>query len=137
MNFFHHKLFTCIVLASLCLGTMELAADDADRPNIVVVLCDDLGYGDIECYGHPHIKTPHLNKMAKEDIRFTDFYSAAPVCSPARVGLLTGRSPNRAGVYNFIPGGRNIYMRSTEVTIAQLLNGYSLNDQAIKKSFEK
>ena len=137
MNFFHHKLFTCIVLASLCLGTMELAADDADRPNIVVVLCDDLGYGDIECYGHPHIKTPHLNKMAKEGIRFTDFYSAAPVCSPARVGLLTGRSPNRAGVYKFIPGGRNIYMRSTEVTIAQLLNGYSLNDQAIKKSFEK
>ena len=100
---------------------------DAAKPNIVVVLCDDLGYGDLECYGHPHIKTPHLNKLADEGIRFTNFYSAAPVCSPSRVGLLTGRSPNRAGVYDFIPGGRNIYLRSSEVTIAQLLkkSGYA------------
>ncbi|QDS99641.1 sulfatase family protein [Adhaeretor mobilis] len=101
--------------------------DAADRPNILVVLCDDLGYGDIECYGHPHIKTPHVNNLATEGIRFTNFYSAAPVCSPSRVGLLTGRSPNRAGVYDFIPGGRDIYMRSSEVTIPQLLKqaGYA------------
>jgi arylsulfatase A len=93
----------------------------------VVILCDDLGYGDLECYGHPHIKTPNLNNMAEQGIRFTDFYSAAPVCSPSRVGLLTGRSPNRAGVYDFIPGGRNIYMRASEVTIPQLLKkaGYA------------
>ena len=65
------------------------------RPNIVVILCDDLGYGDLECYGHPHIKTPHLNTLAMEEIRFPDFYSTAPVCSPSRVGLLTGRSSNR------------------------------------------
>jgi arylsulfatase A len=51
-----------------------------ERPNIVVVLCDDLGYGDLECYGHPKIKTPHLNQLAKGGIRFTDFYSTAPVC---------------------------------------------------------
>lgn len=95
----------------------------SSAPNIVVILCDDLGYGDIQCYGHPHIKTPHLNNLAAEGIRFTNFYSAAPVCSPSRVGLLTGRSPNRAGVYDFIPGGRNIYMRSSEITIAQLLKG--------------
>ncbi|MBT5691537.1 MAG: sulfatase-like hydrolase/transferase, partial [Opitutae bacterium] len=48
------------------------------KPNIVVVLCDDLGYGDLECYGHPHIKTPHLNKLSQGGIRFTDFYSTAP-----------------------------------------------------------
>ncbi|GAA4458856.1 sulfatase-like hydrolase/transferase [Novipirellula rosea] len=92
-----------------------------------MVLCDDLGYGDLECYGHPHIKTPHLNRMAEEGVRFTNFYSAAPVCSPSRVGLLTGRSPNRAGVYDFIPGGRDVYMRSSEVTIPQLLKqvGYA------------
>ena len=75
------------------LGSSVFAGDRPDNPNIVVVLCDDLGYGDLECYGHPHIKTPHLNRLAKEGIRFTNFYSAAPVCSPARVGLLTGRSP--------------------------------------------
>ena len=121
--------FVCVAFALFGLSGTECVAADggAGQPNIVVVLCDDLGYGDIECYGHPHIKTPNLNKLATEGIRFTDFYSAAPVCSPARVGLLTGRSPNRAGVFNFIPGGRNIYMRSSEITVAQLLKkaGYA------------
>ena len=123
------NVFATILLLSFltCLPCTVSAADTPQKPNIVVVLCDDLGYGDLECYGHPHIKTPHLNTLAKEGVRFTNCYSAAPVCSPSRVGLLTGRSPNRAGVYDFIPGGRKIYMRSSEVTIAQLLKkqGYA------------
>ncbi|MCH6256760.1 sulfatase-like hydrolase/transferase [Puniceicoccaceae bacterium K14] len=107
----------------------------ADRPNIIVVLCDDLGYGDLACYGHPHIKTPHLDKMAEDGIRFTNFYSAAPVCSPSRVGLLTGRSPNRAGVYDWIPVADpksphrrgEVHMRESEITIPMLLKeaGYA------------
>ncbi|MBT7923734.1 MAG: sulfatase-like hydrolase/transferase, partial [Opitutae bacterium] len=79
------------------LACLQVHAKQEKRPNVVVVLCDDLGYGDLACYGHPKIKTPHLDRMAKGGIRFTDFYSTAPVCSPSRVGLLTGRSPNRAG----------------------------------------
>lgn len=120
-----NRFATFLALTTIFLGSLNLEAKD--KPNIVVVLCDDLGYGDTECYGHPYIKTPHLNELAKEGIRFTNFYSAAPVCSPSRVGLLTGRSPNRAGVYDFIPGGRNIYMRSSEITIPQLLkqSGYA------------
>jgi arylsulfatase A len=112
-------------IALLFLCAFSLAA--ADRPNIVVILCDDLGYGDLACYGHPHIKTPHLDQMAKDGARFTSFYSTAPVCSPSRVGLMTGRSPNRAGVYDWIPGGRNVHMRASEVTIPQLLKkaGYA------------
>ena len=96
---------TAIVLLSSLgnpLSSLGTALADS-RPNFVIILCDDLGYGDLECYGHPHIKTPHLNALAAGGIRFTDFYSAAPVCSPSRVGLLTGRSPNRAGVYDWIP----------------------------------
>ena len=105
----------------------SLQAEKKGKPNIVVILCDDLGYGDLDCYGHPKIKTPYLDQMAKGGIRFTDFYSTAPVCSPSRVGLLTGRSPNRAGVYDWIPGGRDVHMRESEVTIPQLLKkaGYA------------
>ena len=91
------------------------------HPNVLLILADDLGYGDLECYGHPKIKTPYLNQLAKGGIRFTDCYSTAPVCSPSRVGLLTERSPNRAGVYDWIPGGRGVHMRASEVTIPRLL----------------
>ncbi len=122
MRFRLALLFIATFLAS------PLVADE--RPNIVVILCDDLGYGDLECYGHPHIKTPNLNRLARRGIRFTDFYSAAPVCSPSRVGLLTGRSPNRAGVFDWIPpaGDRarpdareQVHMRQSEITIPALL----------------
>lgn len=117
---------------SVCVLWAILGGDAvaADRPNIVVILCDDLGYGDLECYGHPHIKTPNLNRLANGGIRFTDFYSAAPVCSPSRVGLLTGRSPNRAGVYDWIPPSNGsarpnardqVHMRRSEITIPRLL----------------
>ena len=116
-----------LVFFCLCLLGTAWGADN--RPNIVVILCDDLGYGDLECYGHPTIKTPHLNALAETGVRFTDFYSTAPVCSPSRVGLLTGRSPNRAGVYDWIPAARKgapsqrnlVHMRSSEITLAKQL----------------
>lgn len=128
-------------LPSLCLGIILLFSitsklhTQSSRPNIIVILCDDLGYGDLEIYGHPHIQTPNLNQMAAEGVRFTDFYSSAPVCSPSRVGLLTGRSPNRAGVYDWIPPGKEakpdareqVHMQEGEVTIPKLLKkaGYA------------
>jgi len=132
---FRHLLNAFLIgVAINSLATLPSAAEE--RPNIVVILCDDLGYGDLECYGHPHIKTPNLNQLAEGGIRFTDFYSAAPVCSPSRVGLLTGRSPNRAGVYDWIPPSKGtarpdareqVHMRASEVTIPQLLQkaGYA------------
>ena len=106
---------------------MSSPAAQAERPNIVVVLCDDLGYGDLEAYGHPHIRTPHLNRLAEEGLRFTDFYSASPVCSPSRAGLLTGRLPNRAGIYDWIPEDSQVHLRASEVTLPELLRsaGYA------------
>ncbi|MFN9457044.1 MAG: sulfatase-like hydrolase/transferase, partial [Acidobacteriota bacterium] len=66
-------------------------------PNFIVLFADDMGYGDLACYGHPTLRTPHLDRLAAEGTRFTSFYAAASVCSPSRAGLLTGRHPIRAG----------------------------------------
>lgn len=102
-------------------------AADAARPNFVIILCDDLGYGDLGCYGHPRIKTPHLDRLAAEGIRLTNCYASAPVCSSSRAGLLTGRTPSRVGVYDWIPPGHTVHLRGQEITIASLLQsaGYA------------
>ena len=103
-------------------------ADDqsAERPNFLIVLCDDLGYGDIGCYGHPDIQTPHVDRFAAEGLRLTSCYSAAPNCSPARTGLMTGRTPYRVGVHNWIPFLSPMHVAESEITIATLLrdSGY-------------
>jgi arylsulfatase A len=95
----------------------------AEKPNIVILLCDDLGYGDLSCFAHPEIRTPHLDKFAAEGIKLTHCYAPAPVCSPSRAGLLTGRVPNRLGIRDWIPANSGIFLRPGEVTIAQLLKG--------------
>ncbi|MHC4756694.1 MAG: sulfatase-like hydrolase/transferase, partial [Planctomycetota bacterium] len=95
------------------------------RPNVIVFLADDLGYGDLGCYGHPFIKTPNLDKFARQGTRFTDCYSAAPICSPSRAALLTGRFSYRVGVYHL--AGNSVHLRNQEKTIAELLGqaGYA------------
>ncbi len=97
------------------------------RPNFVIVLCDDLGYGDLGCYGSTRIRTPHLDRFAGQGVRFTDCYSAAPVCSPARAALLTGLVPDRVGVYNWIPEGSVMHLPRGQATFAQALQraGYA------------
>jgi arylsulfatase A len=100
---------------------LAFAAASAPRPNIIVLLCDDLGYGDLSCFAHPEIRTPHLDQLAREGTRFTDCYSASPVCSPSRAGLMTGRTPNRLGIRDWIPPQSGIFLRPAEITVAQLL----------------
>jgi len=75
-------------------------------PNFVVFLTDDQGYGDLSCMGTTDFRTPHLDRMAREGVRFTDWYSNSPVCSPARASLLTGRYPGNAGVRSILAGHR-------------------------------
>src|SRR5215468_10320203 len=81
-----------------CAPLRETSLRAADQPNFVIIFADDLGYGDLACYGHPTIKTPNLDRMAREGMKFTQFYSAAEVCTPSRGGLLTGRLPPRNGL---------------------------------------
>ena len=97
------------------------------RPNIIVFLTDDQGWGDLACYGHPVIKSPNLDKFASQGVRFTQCYSACGVCSPSRSAILTGRTPYRNGVWRWIPGGSEVHLRTSEITIAELLKerGYS------------
>ena len=92
------------------------------RPNFVIILCDDLGYGDLASYGNETIKSPNIDRLASESIRLTDCYTAAPVCSPARAGLLTGRTPSRVGVYDWIPKDHRMHMPQNELSVAKLLS---------------
>jgi len=108
-------------------GRYKTGAFASGKPNMVIALCDDLGYGDLGCYGHRHIRTPNIDRFASEGMKFTDFYAAAPVCSPSRAGMLTGRVPHRTGVYNWIPGKVEMHLPKDEITVAKLLRagGYS------------
>ncbi|NDV60996.1 sulfatase-like hydrolase/transferase [Puniceicoccales bacterium CK1056] len=97
------------------------------KPNVVVLLSDDLGYADLECYGGP-VKTPAIDGLAAAGIRFTDFYSGAAVCSPSRATLLTGRQHIRAGVYSWIDNKSNrSHLLEREITLAEVLKaaGYA------------
>ena len=128
------------VLRSAGLGLVSLCVDGCCRapglsrnggskkkPNLLIALCDDLGYGDLGCYGHPVVKTPNLDRLAAEGMKLTDCHAAAPVCSPARAGLLTGRTPYRCGVYDWIPANSPMHLQRTEITVATLLknSGYA------------
>lgn len=90
-------------------------------PNIVFIFTDDLGYGDISCFGATDIKTPNIDKIANEGIKFTSFYSASPICSPSRAGLLTGRLPVRMGIHSVFFPESFTGMPPKEVTIAEIL----------------
>ena len=74
------------------------------KANFVIILADDLGRNDLECYGNQYFKTPNLDRLALEGARFTDAYAACPVCSPTRASILTGKYPVRTGVTDWIPG---------------------------------
>jgi arylsulfatase A len=107
-----------------CLGNHSFASV---QPNVVILLADDLGYQDVGCYGGP-VQTPAIDQLAKEGVRFTDFYSGCAVCSPSRATLLTGRHHIRTGVYSWIHDeGQNSHLLLRERTIAEILKdrGYS------------
>lgn len=128
-EFTHLRNIICATVIAVVVTMLANPATSsaAEKPNIVLILSDDLGWGDLACYGHPVIKTPHLDRLAKEGLRFTNGYSAGANCSPSRAGLMTGRTPYRVGMHNQIPMLSPMHLRSEEVTIATLLRsaGYS------------
>jgi len=121
------------LLALLVLISPVASRAETTPPNFVLIFCDDLGYGDLGCYGSPTIRTPQIDRMAAEGVRFTDFYSAAEVCSPSRAALLTGRYPIRSGMVPGAQGKRVLFPGSkgglpgAETTLAEALKerGYA------------
>lgn len=112
-------------------------ANKASQPNIIVIFADDLGYGDLGVFGNPNIRTPHLDQMAYEGQKWTNFYVAAPVCTPSRAGLLTGRLPIRSGMTSdkrgvLFPDSKGGLPQS-ELTIAKVLKQVGYQTAAIGK----
>jgi arylsulfatase A-like enzyme len=85
------------ILSLIVFFILSIQGSLAQKPNIVFILADDLGWGDLQCYGNPYVETPALNKLAAEGLRFTDYYTPSPLCAPARAALLTGRYNHRTG----------------------------------------
>jgi arylsulfatase A-like enzyme len=108
-----------LAASSLCAAT--------GQPNVLFIYVDDLGYGDLGCYGHPVIQTPHIDALAAEGLRLTQSYAPSALCSPSRAGVLTGRTPYRTGVRSWIPHNSGAFLKEAELTLAELLkaNGYS------------
>ncbi|QDT44452.1 Arylsulfatase [Gimesia alba] len=116
------------IMCLLCLQFTSHAADRAPgaRPNLIVIMVDDMGYAGVSCFGNPYFKTPEIDRLAKEGLKLTDFHSSGTVCSPTRAGLLTGRYQQRAGIEAVIhpvsdhPEHRK-GLRNTENTFAEPL----------------
>ena len=130
-------LFVSVVSALLLSNSIAHAADSSARPNFVVIFADDLGYGDLSCYGHPTIRTPGLDRMAAEGMRFTQFYSASSVCTPSRAALMTGRLPIRSGMCSdrrrvLFPNSKGGIPQS-EITIAEALKSKGYTTACIGK----
>jgi arylsulfatase A-like enzyme len=124
-----------VILLTAVLIASPTAADDAKRPNVLLIVADDLGYGELGCQGNPQIPTPHIDSLAKNGVRFTSGYVSCPYCSPTRAGLMTGRYQQRFG-HEFNEGGVNkakFGLPLTETTFAQRMRALGYVCAAIGK----
>jgi len=137
MNPSQIQIATTIFSSVLCLSFVSEGKPKLNKkPNVVIILTDDLGYGEISCYNNNQIKTPKIDRLATEGVRFTHFYVPTPYCAPSRATLLTGRFPLRHGmVQNPAPdaGINDIGLNASEVTMGELFQGAGYHTKCIGK----
>lgn len=136
--------FFCGLLSFVCLVFLhgssigDANASDSTRPNIVLIYADDLGYADLSCYGNEYHETPNIDRLMNEGIRFTQAYADAPLCTPSRIALLTGRHCARAGCYDALPGGIVFGVKRDAIDFEPPKNNINLpKDQRILPEFLK
>ena len=130
------RFFALLVLTafSLSVATTQSATPDPTQPNIIIIFIDDQGYYDLGCYGATEVKTPHIDRMAFEGTRFTDYYAAAPICSPSRAGLLTGCYPRRIGNQTWVHrADSSSGLHPDELTLAELFKDHDYATACIGK----
>jgi arylsulfatase A len=118
-----YRKFLVVLVCLTVLVSSAFSADNAAKPNVIVIFADDQGYQDLGCFGSPLIKTPNIDKMAAEGMRFTEFYSANSVCTPSRAALLTGCYPARVGQLGVLFPQSVVGLNPKEVNIANMLKG--------------
>lgn len=122
------KISTVLICSSSCQNeAVKKQSTEQELPNFVIIYCDDLGYGDLSCFGAEDIQTPNIDAISEQGIKFTEFYSASPICTPSRTGLLTGRMPQRMGVHGVFFPESYFGLPENEITLADMLKtaGYT------------
>lgn len=125
----HKKTLLFVLVLFLLINCTEKERNQPQKPNIIYILADDLGYGDLGCYGQKIIQTPRLDNMAEEGMRFTDHYAGSTVCAPSRCTLMTGMHTGHARVR----GNANVPLRPEDVTVAEMLKTAGYNTALIGK----
>ena len=120
----------CCTVASICTGTAnpaDPAPPDVPQPNVIFILADDLGWAELGCYGNRFNETPHLDRLARQGIRFTQAYAAAPVCSPYRASFIAGQVPARVGITDYLRPNDPKHLGTEHVTVAEMFKraGYA------------
>ena len=124
-------LFLLFVNVSLLAAPQE---KKETRPNVIVIMADDLGYGDLSCYGADSFKTPNIDKLASQGLRFTDAYAACAVCSPTRAAILTGKYPARLMLTEWLPSGR--WNPRAKLRSGRFLRSLPLEEKTLADAFE-
>lgn len=124
------SLITAFSLAGL---NSAMSAPQPEQPNIIVMMADDMGYGDLSTYGHPNIVTPNLDAMATEGIKLTSFYAGQAVCTPSRAALMTGRYAIRSGMQQVLMPDSDRGLPQSEFTMAEMLKSQGYQTAMVGK----